>query len=143
MSRGNTWVRIAYCCDIPLREGRAVRVANREVAIFNLGDRFVAVENRCPHKGGPLADGIVSGTTVVCPLHAWKMSLETGMGVNGSSAASCVETFRTRVEGGIVLLELSHTRGQPQANSDGERAMMCLRPTEIPAMTDHPSPAEA
>ena len=55
-----------------------MKVGNREIAIFNLGDRFLAVDNRCPHKGGPLADGIVSGTTVVCPLHAWKMSLETG-----------------------------------------------------------------
>ena len=100
MSRRSTWVRIAYCRDIPLREGRAVKILNREIAIFNLGDRFLAVENRCPHRGGPLADGIVSGATVVCPLHAWKMSLETGKGVSVPSASSCVEAFRTRVEGG-------------------------------------------
>jgi len=105
MTERNRWVRIAYCRDIPLREGRAVKVGNREIAIFNLGDRFLALENRCPHKGGPLADGIVSGAMVVCPLHAWKMSLETGKGVNGPSASSCVETFRTRMEGGIVLLQ--------------------------------------
>ena len=138
-----TWVRIAFCRDIPLREGRAVKVGNREIAIFNLGDRFLAVENRCPHKGGPLADGIVSGSTVVCPLHAWKMSLETGKGVNGPSASSCVETFRTRVEGGIVLLELSDMRGQSAADSDEELPAMCLQPNEVSAMTDYPSAAEA
>ena len=112
MSETKVWTRIAYCRDIPLREGRAVNIGGREIAIFNLGDRFLAVDNRCPHKGGPLADGIVSGTHVVCPLHAWKLSLETGRGANGPSAASCVETFRTRVEDGIVILELSVERAQ-------------------------------
>lgn len=105
-ARDKKWVRIAYCKDIPLREGRAVRVNGREIAIFNLGDHFVALDNRCPHRGGPLADGIVSGTTIVCPLHAWKFSVETGAGVTAPSQASCVETFRTRVTHGIVLLEL-------------------------------------
>ncbi len=100
------WARIALCDDIPLREGRAVKVGNREIAIFNLGDRVLAVDNRCPHKGGPLADGIVSGAAVVCPLHAWKMSLETGEGLNTASASSCVETFRTRVEHGVIFLEI-------------------------------------
>jgi nitrite reductase (NADH) small subunit len=104
------WVRIARCSEIPLREGRAVKMGDREIAIFNLGDRFLAVGNRCPHKGGPLADGIVSGSTVVCPLHAWKFSLENGQGVSGPSVSSCVETFRTRVEDGVVWLELSDER---------------------------------
>jgi uroporphyrinogen-III synthase len=72
------WVRTARCEDIPLREARSVRFGDREIAIFNLGDRFLAVDNRCPHKGGPLSDGIVSGATVVCPLHTWKVNLETG-----------------------------------------------------------------
>ena len=113
MSDTKVWTRIAYSRDIPLREGRAVNIGGREIAIFNLGDRFLAVDNRCPHKGGPLADGIVSGAHVICPLHAWKLSLETGKGANGLSASSCVETFRTRVENGIVLLELSVDRAQP------------------------------
>src|SRR5690348_6307114 len=72
------WVRITRCENIPLREGRAVRVGNRDIAVFNLGGRFLAVENRCPHQAGPLADGIISGNTVVCPLHAWKVDLECG-----------------------------------------------------------------
>jgi len=143
MNEMNKWVRIACCRDIPLREGRAVKVGNREIAIFNLGDRFLAVENRCPHKGGPLADGMVSGTTVVCPLHAWKMSLETGKGVSGPSASSCVEIFRTRVEGDIVLLELSAIREQCEADSGGELPELCLQPNEVPAMTDYPPAAEA
>ena len=143
MSRRSTWVRIAYCRDIPLREGRAVQILTREIAIFNLGDRFLAVENRCPHKGGPLADGIVSGTTVVCPLHAWSMSLETGKGVNGPSASSCVETFQTRLEGVVVLLDLSEIGRQSQADSGGQLPEMCLQANDVSLMTDYPSAAEA
>ena len=143
MREARGWVRIVRCSDIPLREGRAVTVGDREIAIFNLGDRFLAVDNRCPHKGGPLADGIVSGSTVVCPLHAWKMNLETGKGDDGVSATSCVETFRTRVEDGVVLLELSdehtasdevHNRGVPD---------ICQEASEIAAMNGYPSAAEA
>lgn len=106
MTRNETWIRIAHCRDIPSREGRAVRVGNREIAIFNLGARFLAIQNSCPHRGGPLADGIVSGDKIVCPLHAWKFNLETGAAENAPSRGSCVQTFATRVEDGIVMLEL-------------------------------------
>jgi nitrite reductase (NADH) small subunit len=101
------WIPITHTDNIPLREGRSVTLGEREIAIFNLGDRFLAVDNQCPHQGGPLCDGIVSGNTVVCPLHAWKIDLETGMANQPTDAPACVETFRTRVEQGIVLLELT------------------------------------
>ncbi len=68
MSASKEWVRVAYCEDIPLHEGRAVLVGDREIAVFNLGDHFLAVDNRCPHRGGPLADGIVSGESVRLPF---------------------------------------------------------------------------
>lgn len=100
------WIRAARCEDIPLREGRAVRVGSREIAIFNLGDRFLAVANRCPHRSGPLADGIVSGGMVVCPLHAWKVDLESGQVTRPADESACVETFHARVEAGSVLVEL-------------------------------------
>ncbi|HEV2419709.1 MAG TPA: nitrite reductase small subunit NirD [Terriglobia bacterium] len=99
------WIRVAHVHDIPLREGRAVEVLGREIALFNLGDRFVAVENRCPHRGGPLSDGIVSGGMVVCPLHSWKVCLSTGA-VNKPQAEACVETYPTRIEDGVVLVQV-------------------------------------
>jgi nitrite reductase (NADH) small subunit len=105
MSDTHRWIRTARCEDIPLREARSVRLGGRDIAIFNLGDRFLAVDNRCPHKGGPLAEGIVSGATVVCPLHAMKVSLDTGDVLNSPNTPQCVETFRTRVEDGVVLIE--------------------------------------
>lgn len=124
MKQGNSWIRIARCNDIPLREGRAVKVGDREIAIFNLGDRFLAVNNRCPHRGGPLADGLVSDAAVVCPLHAWKFSLETGESVNSASAVSCVETFRTKIENGIIVVELNPLE-HPKASIDQELRAIC------------------
>src|SRR6267378_2378962 len=100
------WLRITNCSNIPLREGRAVRVGGREIAVFNLGDRFLAVDNRCPHKGGPLSEGIVSGATVVCPLHAWKVNLETGDVVSPADSPACVRTLDTRVEAGLIFIDL-------------------------------------
>lgn len=106
------WIRVTACDNIPPREGRAAVVGDREIAIFNLGDRFLAVDNRCPHKGGPLCDGIVAGDAVVCPLHAWKVSLETGAVCRPAGVAGCVPTYATRVEAGIVLIELPSTGGR-------------------------------
>jgi nitrite reductase (NADH) small subunit len=101
------WFRIVPCDSIPPREGRAVLVGGREIAIFNLGGRFLALENRCPHQGGPLCDGIVAGDTVVCPLHAWKVRLETGEVERPAATGSCVQTYPVRVEEGIVLIAMT------------------------------------
>lgn len=139
MSDTNRWVRIAKCHDIPLREGRAVKVGEREIAIFNLGDRFLAIDNRCPHKGGPLADGIVSGTTVVCPLHGWKLSLESGKGVIGPSLSSCVQTFRTRVENGIVLLEVRDVCDAEELKEDPDMPAMCIQSGGTARISYYPS----
>jgi len=107
MKHERRWVRVTPVDSIPLREGRSAKIGGRDIAIFNLGDRFLAVENRCPHRGGPLADGIISGSTVVCPLHAWKIDLASGSVTNQAADAPCVEAFRTRVENGVIAIELS------------------------------------
>ena len=96
------WIRVTPCENVPPREGRAVRLGALDVAVFNLGDRFLATDNRCPHSGGPLCDGIVTGSSVVCPLHAWKVSLEDGAVQRPSGAAGhCVATYPVRVEAGV------------------------------------------
>jgi nitrite reductase (NADH) small subunit len=100
------WIRVTTTDSIPQREGRAVSLGGMELAIFNLGDRFLAVENRCPHQGGPLSDGIVSGAAVVCPLHAWKVRLDTGDVDRPGGTNACVRTYATRVEDGVVLVQL-------------------------------------
>lgn len=99
------WTRITSIENIPPHEGRPVCVGGREIAIFNLNGRFLTIDNACPHQGGPLCDGLVSGATVVCPLHGWRFDLETGMAVRASLPA-CVTAYPTRVEDGIVLVAL-------------------------------------
>lgn len=111
MKRSQSWIRIAHVEDIPLREGRAVEIEGREIAIFNLGGRFLAIGNRCPHRGGPLADGIVSGGTVVCPLHAWKVHLEAGSVVKPQERA-CVATYPVRADNGIVSIQMIERDGE-------------------------------
>jgi nitrite reductase (NADH) small subunit len=110
------WVRITPVQNIPLREGRSVNISGRDIAIFNLGDRLFAVDGRCPHKGGPLAEGIVTGNTVVCPLHAWKIDLETGGVTRPEAEPACVAAYRTRIESGIVLVEVPEPSAKDQDN---------------------------
>jgi nitrite reductase (NADH) small subunit len=100
------WTKITPIENIPPREGRSVSLGGRELAIFNIDGRFLTIDNQCPHKGGPLCDGIVSGTTVVCPLHGWRFDLESGIASRASSPA-CVTTYPTRVENGIVLVDVT------------------------------------
>ena len=100
------WVRIAPCDQIPPRQGRSVSIGDRELAIFNLGDRFFATDNECPHKGGPLCDGIVTGSAVVCPLHAWKINLADGHVERPQSAGECIATYAVRVDDGIIAVSV-------------------------------------
>ena len=107
----NHWIRITPAESIPPREGRTVRLGALSVAIFNTGDSFLAVENRCPHSGGPLADGIVGGNTVTCPMHNWRICLESGrVSKPCDSSAPAVRTFPIKVEDGIVLLSLDQVQ---------------------------------
>jgi nitrite reductase (NADH) small subunit len=100
------WFRLTRCDNIPPREGREVVLGARHIAVFNLGDRFFATDNRCPHQGGPLCDGIVTAGAVVCPLHAWKVDLATGTVERPKTAGTCVRTYPIRVEEGLILLGL-------------------------------------
>lgn len=108
-----SWIRITKAENIPLREGRSVRLGEEEIAIFNLGDRYVAVDNSCPHRGGPLCDGIVAGDTVVCPLHGWKISLETGA-VLKPDVCVRVGTYPVSVEDGVIRVLYSKQAEQSE-----------------------------
>jgi nitrite reductase (NADH) small subunit len=127
------WIRVTPCGNIPPREGRAVSLAGREIAIFNLGpstgelgagDRFLAVDNQCPHKAGPLADGIVTGTSVVCPLHTWKISLVDGRVERPpTSVDQGVTAYPTRVEHGVIVVGVPG--GAAQADNQSWKIQDC------------------
>lgn len=99
------WRRVCRLEDIPRLGARVVRTSAAAVAVFRTGeDGVFALEDRCPHKGGPLSQGIVFGTQVSCPLHGWVIGLE-----DGEAAApdrGCVRRFAARVEDGEVFLQL-------------------------------------
>ena len=100
------WIDIGALDEIPAQGARVVKTAQGCVAVFRTaGDEVFAIDDRCPHKGGPLSEGIVHGTQVTCPLHAWVFSLETGMAQGADSGS--VATYPARVEGGRVMLDAS------------------------------------
>ena len=97
------WVRIGSLDDIPRRGARCVASPRGRIAVFRTGDDQVfATEDRCPHKGGPLSQGIVHGTSVTCPLHNWVISLETGKAQGADEGT--VRTLPVKVEGGELFI---------------------------------------
>ena len=75
-----------YACkvdDVPMGEGRAITIAGRRIAVFRAPTGWYALDHACPHLGGPLADGIVSDCSVICPLHARRFDLATGRALSG------------------------------------------------------------
>ena len=89
---------------IAVGHGHCFKIAEHEVAVFRGRDGgLFAIENSCPHLGGPLADGIFGGTQVVCPLHGHKFDCTTG---KGSEASECVKTFKVWIEDNNIVLEL-------------------------------------
>ena len=81
--RDRTTVAVGRVEDVPLNEGKTVTVAGRPIALFHTEAGFRAIAATCPHRGGPLADGLVGGGTVICPLHGWLIDLTRGIVVAG------------------------------------------------------------
>jgi nitrite reductase (NADH) small subunit len=97
-------IDIAALEDIPRQGARVVKTAAGCVAVFRTADDQVfAIDDRCPHKGGPLSEGIVHGHQVTCPLHAWVFDLGTGEAQGADQGQ--VQTYPARTEGGRVFLD--------------------------------------
>ena len=106
-----TWKRICRVDEIPVLGARRVaRSGGTDVAVFrNAEDKVFALLDRCPHKGGPLSQGIVFGDSVACPLHNWTIGLADGQA--RAPDQGCTARFTVRVEAGEVYLdagELAH-----------------------------------
>jgi nitrite reductase (NADH) small subunit len=113
-AKTNDWIEIGTLDDIPRQGARVVRRADGDIAVFRtLDDGVFALRDQCPHKGGPLSQGIVHGHKVTCPMHDWKISLETGTAV--APDEGCAARFPVRVEGGKVFLLLTPDEGRPNS----------------------------
>lgn len=100
----SNWKLICPLEDIPLLGSRIVKPASGgDIAIFRSADNEVfALHDKCPHKGGPLSQGLVHGRRVTCPLHGWNIGLEDGQAV-APDVGSCGK-FAVKVEDGRVFL---------------------------------------
>ncbi len=103
------WIEVGHIDDVPLRGSRVIATENGDIAVFKAADgRIFALWDKCPHKGGPLSQGIVHGSSVTCPLHNWVIGLETGE-VKGPDQG-CARKVATRVDQGIIAIAASALR---------------------------------
>lgn len=101
----SNWTKIAALDTIPKQGSRVVRSAKGEIAVFRtMEDKVFALHDKCPHKGGPLSQGIVYGDKVACPLHSWKINLADGKAEEPDVGHTAC--FAVKVEDGMVYLEL-------------------------------------
>ena len=79
--------------DVPLLEGRSVAVGDRRIAVFRTAQGFHALDDACPHRGGPLADGLVADSCVTCPLHGWRFELSGGAALGAHPGVTAHEVL--------------------------------------------------
>lgn len=103
------WHTIGPISDIPRRGARCVRNGDMTIAIFRTADDHIyAVEDKCPHRQGPLSQGIVHDGCVTCPLHNWVISLETGEAQGADQGR--ILTYPVKLDGQMILLSLSPSK---------------------------------
>ena len=101
-------VNLGVIDQIPAGQGRCFIINGQEIAVFrSRTGKIWAVSNRCPHRQGPLSEGVMGEGKVVCPLHGHKFDLATGQ---GSEPHECVATYPIRAENGHLILEPAHGR---------------------------------
>jgi nitrite reductase (NADH) small subunit len=106
------WVDVGGLDDIPRRGARRVRDSDVDmpIAVFRTADdEIFALVDRCPHKGGPLSEGIVQGCAVACPLHGWVIQFDSGKAEPPDEGST--RPIAVRLDGGRILLSLEAPRG--------------------------------
>ena len=98
------YIRVAQVDEIPSGQGRVVKVQGKTVALFNVSGHFYAINNICPHEGGPLAKGRIKGHVVSCPWHHLQFDIRNGFGTDGGGY--CVASYEVRVDGDQVSVSL-------------------------------------
>lgn len=113
------WVEVGALADIPRLGARVVRTTQGDIAVFRTAeDDVFALADRCPHKGGPLSQGIVYGRRVACPLHNWSIALETGQAI--APDEGCAARYALRIEDGRIYLSLQPIKGDGGCSAEGK-----------------------
>jgi len=106
------WIEVGALNDIPKLGARIVRRAEGDIAVFRTAeDKIFALRDKCPHKGGQLSQGIVHGNRVACPLHDWKIQLDSGTAV--APDEGCAASFSIKMDGEKIMLSLTPNIGCP------------------------------
>jgi len=96
------WVKAMNVSDVPQGTGSIVAIGDKQIAVFCVEGQYYAIDNTCPHRGGPLGEGELDGPVVTCPWHGWEFDVTTG--VSPINPAACVKCFDCKVEGDGVLI---------------------------------------
>ncbi|RUM95049.1 MAG: nitrite reductase (NAD(P)H) small subunit [Thiothrix sp.] len=97
------WIEIAKLDEIPQLGARVIQTKTMNIAVFRTSsDNVFAIKDECPHKQGPLSQGIVHGSSVTCPLHNWKIDLASGKALGPDEG--CTRTFETKIDNKVVFL---------------------------------------
>ena len=108
------WIEVGKLEEIPAQGARVVQTADGNIAVFRTqDDEIFAVRDKCPHKGGPLSQGIVSGKRVACPLHDWKINIDSGEAQ--APDEGCAATYPVKMDGETIMLSLTPNEGCPNS----------------------------
>ncbi len=99
----SNFIKVATMADVPEGAGKTVEVAGKQIALFNVGGKFYAIDNACKHRGGPLGEGEVDGSTVICPWHGWEYDVTTGANLDDASVK--VGCYPVKVENTDIMIE--------------------------------------
>ncbi len=101
------WVDVGAMAEVARQSARRVETALGAIAVFRtVADEYYAVFDKCPHKGGPLSEGIVHGRAIACPLHNWAISLESGEALGADAGKGCTPTVPVQTKDGRIFLGL-------------------------------------
>ena len=103
VARMSEFVKIARVQDVPTGSGVSLEAHGKAIALFNCEGTFYAIDDTCPHQGGPLGEGELAGTVVTCPWHEWRFDARTGL--NTDDATCKVGSYPVKVEGDDVLVQ--------------------------------------
>lgn len=99
------YIKVASTDEVEPGRGKLVAIQGKDIALFNVDEKYYAIDNTCTHRGGPLAEGIVVGDEVTCPLHGAKFKVTSGE-VCGPPAGKGVRNYNLRVSGSDIEIEL-------------------------------------
>jgi nitrite reductase (NADH) small subunit len=100
----SNFVRVASVSELQPGQGKVVEAQGQAIALFNCAGSFYAIDNTCLHRGGPLGEGMLEGTTVTCPWHGWTYDVTTG--VSPINPNICIKTYPVKVEGSDIHVSI-------------------------------------